>query len=91
VGERDSVWWLSALHADSIPLPLAGTRYDGQIAVFGREFQERLLAQTNFIVGAGALGCELIKNFAMIGLVCRSPLTFAKHLAVGTSMVLNVP
>jgi len=47
-----------------------GTRYDGQIAVFGREFQERLLAQTNFIVGAGALGCELIKNFAMIGLGC---------------------
>ncbi|XP_054834098.1 ubiquitin-like modifier-activating enzyme 7 isoform X2 [Eublepharis macularius] len=45
-----------------------GSRYDGQIAVFGADFQERLGKQKYFVVGAGAIGCELLKNFAMIGL-----------------------
>uniref|UniRef100_UPI00398E7F4A ubiquitin-like modifier-activating enzyme 1 isoform X2 n=1 Tax=Pristiophorus japonicus TaxID=55135 RepID=UPI00398E7F4A len=45
-----------------------GCRYDGQIAIFGAEFQEKLKAQKYFLVGAGAIGCELLKNFAMIGL-----------------------
>lgn len=45
-----------------------GCRYDGQIAVFGKEFQEKLGSQKYFVVGAGAIGCELLKNFAMMGL-----------------------
>ncbi|XP_070758788.1 ubiquitin-like modifier-activating enzyme 1 [Enoplosus armatus] len=45
-----------------------GTRYDGQIAVFGSTFQEKLEKQKYFLVGAGAIGCELLKNFALIGL-----------------------
>ncbi|KAM9409596.1 ubiquitin-like modifier-activating enzyme 1 [Pholidichthys leucotaenia] len=45
-----------------------GTRYDGQIAVFGSEFQEKLQRQKYFLVGAGAIGCELLKNFALMGL-----------------------
>jgi ubiquitin-activating enzyme E1 len=44
------------------------TRYDGQIAVFGREFQEKLANVNEFLVGAGAIGCEMLKNWAMIGL-----------------------
>ncbi|KAK3557113.1 hypothetical protein QTP70_024648 [Hemibagrus guttatus] len=44
------------------------SRYDGQIAVFGSEFQEKLKKQRYFMVGAGAIGCELLKNFALIGL-----------------------
>ncbi|XP_071479116.1 ubiquitin-like modifier-activating enzyme 1 [Diadema antillarum] len=44
------------------------SRYDSQIAVFGSEFQQRMIAQKYFIVGAGAIGCELLKNFAMLGL-----------------------
>uniref|UniRef100_A0A670Z9D8 Ubiquitin like modifier activating enzyme 7 n=1 Tax=Pseudonaja textilis TaxID=8673 RepID=A0A670Z9D8_PSETE len=44
------------------------SRYDGQIAVFGADFQKRLGKQKYFLVGAGAIGCELLKNFAMIGL-----------------------
>ncbi|KAF7249672.1 Ubiquitin-like modifier-activating enzyme 1 [Varanus komodoensis] len=44
------------------------SRYDGQIAVFGANFQEQLGKQKYFVVGAGAIGCELLKNFAMIGL-----------------------
>ncbi|KAL3108665.1 hypothetical protein niasHT_019186 [Heterodera trifolii] len=45
-------------------------RYDGQAAVFGWAFQEALQQQKWFIVGAGAIGCELLKNMAMIGLGC---------------------
>ncbi|XP_068014108.1 ubiquitin-like modifier-activating enzyme 7 [Melanerpes formicivorus] len=45
-----------------------GTRYDGQIAVFGAAFQEQLGHQKYLVVGAGAIGCELLKNFAMMGL-----------------------
>ncbi|XP_064155839.1 ubiquitin-like modifier-activating enzyme 1 [Anguilla rostrata] len=43
-------------------------RYDGQIAVFGTRLQDELAKQRYFLVGAGAIGCELLKNFAMIGL-----------------------
>lgn len=45
-----------------------GTRYDGQIAVFGKEFQDKLANATQFLVGAGAIGCETLKNWAMQGL-----------------------
>ncbi|MCI4375195.1 hypothetical protein PGIGA_G00106540 [Pangasianodon gigas] len=44
------------------------SRYDGQIAVFGSDFQAKLKKQRYFLVGAGAIGCELLKNFALIGL-----------------------
>lgn len=42
-------------------------RYDGQIAVLGKEFQDKLGSLKYFLVGAGAIGCELLKNFAMMG------------------------
>lgn len=45
----------------------SGTRYDSQIAVFGRKFQAKLGSLKYFVVGAGAIGCELLKNFAMLG------------------------
>ncbi|TRX96896.1 hypothetical protein FHL15_002202 [Xylaria flabelliformis] len=45
-----------------------GSRYDGQIAVFGTEFQKKLADVKEFLVGAGAIGCEMLKNWAMIGL-----------------------
>ncbi|KAM4612885.1 ubiquitin-like modifier-activating enzyme 1 [Polymixia lowei] len=44
------------------------SRYDGQVTVFGSTFQEKLGKQKYFLVGAGAIGCELLKNFALIGL-----------------------
>ena len=46
----------------------SGTRYDGQIAVFGSEYQEKLGNAKQFLVGAGAIGCEMLKSWAMIGL-----------------------
>ncbi|XP_002063972.4 ubiquitin-like modifier-activating enzyme 1 [Drosophila willistoni] len=51
--------------ADAQPL---GSRYDAQIAIFGRKFQQQLSNAKWFIVGAGAIGCELLKNFGMLGL-----------------------
>ncbi|KAK5640453.1 hypothetical protein RI129_011264 [Pyrocoelia pectoralis] len=51
-----------------------GSRYDGQIAVFGRDFQDKLGALKYFVVGAGAIGCELLKNFAMMGLGAKTGL-----------------
>ena len=44
------------------------SRYDGQIAVFGKEYQEKLANTQEFLVGAGAIGCEMLKNWALMGL-----------------------
>eukprot|EP01062_Namystynia_karyoxenos_P018915 TRINITY_DN1705_c0_g1_i2.p1 TRINITY_DN1705_c0_g1~~TRINITY_DN1705_c0_g1_i2.p1 ORF type:complete len:1280 (+),score=513.52 TRINITY_DN1705_c0_g1_i2:119-3958(+) len=45
-----------------------GGRYDHQISVFGEAFQKALASQTWFLVGCGALGCEYIKGFALMGM-----------------------
>lgn len=45
----------------------APSRYAGQEAVLGHAFQQYVRQQKTFIVGAGALGCELIKNVALMG------------------------
>lgn len=49
--------------------PLVGddSRYCGQIDLLGIEVQERINQSTVFIVGAGAIGCEHLKNFGMMG------------------------
>jgi len=47
-----------------------GTRYDGEIAVFGKDFVNQLMQTKLFLVGAGAIGCELLKNFACMGVGC---------------------
>ncbi|KAL7995721.1 putative ubiquitin/SUMO-activating enzyme E1, ubiquitin-activating enzyme E1 [Plasmopara halstedii] len=47
-------------------LPI-GSRYDGQISVFGRKVQEKIKSLNIFLVGAGAIGCEMLKNWAMMG------------------------
>lgn len=44
-----------------------GSRYDAQIAVIGKTMHEKLSKLQVFLVGAGALGCEFIKNLALMG------------------------
>lgn len=46
------------------------SRYDGQTAVFGRSFHQKLQDARYFLVGSGAIGCEVLKNWAMMGLGC---------------------
>ena len=50
--------------------PLGNCRYDDQIKVYGRETQEKLGKVNTFMIGAGALGCEYAKAFALMGLGC---------------------
>ena len=42
-------------------------RYDDQIAIFGQKIQQKLNRLNIFMIGAGALGCEYLKNFALMG------------------------
>lgn len=60
--------------ADELPqaslLAPTNSRYDSQIAVFGRDMQEKFLDLKYFIIGAGAIGCEMLKNWALMGVGC---------------------
>lgn len=53
--------------ADRTPM---NCRYDDQILVYGREIQEKLKKVKTFMIGAGALGCEYVKAFALMGIGC---------------------
>jgi ubiquitin-activating enzyme E1 len=44
------------------------SRYDSQIAVFGKKLNDQILNLRYFLVGAGAIGCEVAKCWAMMGL-----------------------
>ncbi|TPX40486.1 hypothetical protein SeMB42_g05975 [Synchytrium endobioticum] len=44
-----------------------GSRYDNQIAVFGKTFQSTIANAKEFLVGSGAIGCEMLKNWGMMG------------------------
>lgn len=49
-----------------------GSRYDDQIMVFGKSMQRKIESSNIFLVGAGALGCEFLKNLALMGVGCGS-------------------
>lgn len=55
---------------DSSLLTPINSRYDSQIAVFGKDMQEKMLDLKYFIIGAGAIGCEMLKNWALMGVGC---------------------
>jgi ubiquitin-activating enzyme E1 len=44
-----------------------GTRYDGQAGVLGWPLVEKLFELRYLLVGSGAIGCEMLKNWAMMG------------------------
>jgi len=50
--------------------PTRVSRYDSQIAVFGRQAQKNIGNLKYFLIGAGAIGCEMLKNWALMGLGC---------------------
>ncbi len=45
----------------------SNTRYHSQELIFGHAFQEKLQNSKIFIIGSGAIGCEHLKNFGMMG------------------------
>ena len=56
---------------EDVDRKLKNSRYDDQIAIFGNKIQEKIQKSNFFMVGAGATGCEFLKNFAMMG-ACSS-------------------
>ncbi|KAJ9469126.1 Ubiquitin-activating enzyme E1 2 [Diplonema papillatum] len=64
---------LPATATRASPGAVANSRYADQIAVLGPEMQEKLAKLNVFLVGSGALGCELLKNLALMG--CCSAVT----------------
>lgn len=56
------------LEADDLK-PL-NSRYDAQISVFGSKLQKKLEDAKVYMVGSGALGCEFLKNVALMGVSC---------------------
>ena len=44
------------------------SRYSEQIQIFGEEMQKKLNFLKIFLVGVGAIGCEYLKNFVMMGI-----------------------
>ena len=53
--------------SENVDRSLKGSRYDDQIAIFGNEIQKKIEQSKIFMIGAGATGCEFLKNFAMMG------------------------
>ena len=45
-----------------------GSRYDDLIMILGRPLHTKLMKSKTFMVGCGALGCELLKNLALLGM-----------------------
>lgn len=48
------------------------SRYDAQVSVFGWKLQKKLEDAKSFVVGSGALGCEFLKNLALMGVSCST-------------------
>ncbi|XP_066400668.1 ubiquitin-activating enzyme E1 3 isoform X1 [Miscanthus floridulus] len=68
----DSVESLPTYQLDPQDLKPSNSRYDAQISVFGSKLQKKMLDANIFIVGSGALGCEFLKNLALMGVSCSS-------------------
>ncbi|XP_044505408.1 ubiquitin-activating enzyme E1 1 isoform X1 [Mangifera indica] len=66
----DSVESLPTEPLDSSEFKPINSRYDAQISVFGAKLQRKLEDAKVFIVGSGALGCEFLKNVALMGVSC---------------------
>ena len=47
---------------------LSSSRYDEQISIFGNDVQDKLAKLNIFMPGVGAIGCEILKNMALMGI-----------------------
>ncbi len=72
--------WLHFHSMESVPKEIPGdipsweecqkSRYCDLLSIYGSAFIEKLKSKNLFMVGCGALGCELLKNFALNGICC---------------------
>ncbi|KAI3921362.1 hypothetical protein MKW92_036436 [Papaver armeniacum] len=67
----DSLESLPTEPLDASDLKPQNSRYDAQISVFGSKIQKKLEDAKVFMVGSGALGCEFLKNLALMGVCCN--------------------
>jgi len=63
----DSTEILPALTTAPSHFQPKNSRYDAQLICLGTELCEKLSHLSLFMVGAGAIGCEMMKNYAMMG------------------------
>ena len=65
-------WFEDSETVENLPIDidrsLKNSRYDDQIAIFGNNIQEKLSNLNIFMIGAGALGCEYLKIFSLMGI-----------------------
>jgi len=66
---------IEILPESETPLPASefqptNSRYDGQSIVLGQTLQDKVKKLNYFLVGSGAIGCEMLKNWAMMGVAC---------------------
>eukprot|EP01087_Luapelamoeba_hula_P012828 TRINITY_DN3622_c0_g1_i1.p1 TRINITY_DN3622_c0_g1~~TRINITY_DN3622_c0_g1_i1.p1 ORF type:complete len:1066 (-),score=192.27 TRINITY_DN3622_c0_g1_i1:111-3308(-) len=52
--------------------PAGNSRYDAQVICLGKKLVETIKGLKLFMVGSGAIGCEMLKNFAMLGVSAGS-------------------
>lgn len=59
--------YLESRRNDPTDYQRVGDRYDSQRVILGNMMMNRLFDAKLFVVGAGAIGCEHLKNLAMMG------------------------
>lgn len=59
--------FFETLPTENVPRTLTNDRYCDYHALFGDAFVEKAAKSSSFVIGAGALGCEFIKMFALMG------------------------
>lgn len=79
--------WIFNLCAALNLIPLQRSRrYDGSARLLGWKYQEELMNQRWFVAGAGAIGCEHLKNLALLGVAAgpegQKTITDMDHIEV---------
>jgi ubiquitin-activating enzyme E1-like protein 2 len=63
----DAVEVLPAAEVDTASFLPKGNRYDAQNICLGGQLSNKLANSKLFMIGAGAIGCEMLKNYALLG------------------------
>ena len=59
---------------------IQNNRYKEQISIFGEEIQNKLEKLNIFLIGAGAIGCEVLKNLAMMGVATKKEINVENNI-----------